>query len=325
MPTKKPLLTFQEMLTNLRGRSDWQSLPDIRLAMWPRQVSFSDDISDPRLFNSRYLESRVFAGKMAFALYLLCGAFLTSFVFSVYFIWWTTDAGATPYEALADVWVIVLFSVLMGLFARVLLKLEPACVRFNRQAQVVHIYDGPNRATTVAWRDVHPFTEFSPSADGKFAIRLIFQTGPTDLAMASGALDIGDESAMLDNLTRLEFLRRYMAEGLAAVQPDPLSTLYKPSGFTKPVTLKDDGVLTFLFAKFVILPAYFLAGGPLIDRYLLRRADNLQWPAEVERLCAPDADLSDYDITPVLAHKHHFYRFDGRGTGVVDIEGNLLG
>ncbi|CAB3849845.1 hypothetical protein LMG26686_01901 [Achromobacter mucicolens] len=325
MSNQNALLTFQEMLSNLRARSDWQSLPDIRLAMWPGQVSFSDDLSDPRMFNERYVESRVFAGKMAFVLYLLCGAFLTSSAFILYFVWWTLDEGGTAYEALADSWVIVLLSALTGWLAGVLLKLEPACVRFNRQAQVVHIYDGPSKATTVAWRDVHPFTEFSTSADGKFAIRLVFQTGPADLAMASGAFDIGDESAMIDNLTRLEFLRRYMAEGLTAVQPDPQRIPCKPSGFTKSVTLKEDGVLSFLLAKFFVFPAYCLAGGPFIDRYLLRRASLLQWPAEVERLCAPDADLSGYDTTPVRPHKHHFYRFDGRGIEIVGNDGNAIG
>ncbi|WP_156403488.1 hypothetical protein [Achromobacter sp. Root170] len=41
------------MLANLKARPDWQALPDIRIAMWPQQVSFCDDISDERLFNGR--------------------------------------------------------------------------------------------------------------------------------------------------------------------------------------------------------------------------------------------------------------------------------
>ncbi len=53
MPHPKPLLTFQQMLANLKARPDWLALPDIRIAMWPQQISFCDDISDERLFNGR--------------------------------------------------------------------------------------------------------------------------------------------------------------------------------------------------------------------------------------------------------------------------------
>ncbi|MFD4841068.1 hypothetical protein ACFWP0_26440, partial [Achromobacter sp. NPDC058515] len=67
-----PRLTFEQLLANARKRPDWQQLPDIRIAMWPGQVSFSDDLSDENLFNERYLESRVFVGKLAFVLYLVC-------------------------------------------------------------------------------------------------------------------------------------------------------------------------------------------------------------------------------------------------------------
>ncbi|MFD4841067.1 hypothetical protein ACFWP0_26435, partial [Achromobacter sp. NPDC058515] len=141
----------------------------------------------------------------------------------------------------------------------------------------------------------------------------------------SGAFDIGDESALVDNLTRLEFLRRYMAEGLSAVQPDPQRTLYKPSGFTKAVTLKEDGLLTFLFARLVVMPGYYLAGGPLIDRYLIHRAASAQWPAEVERLCAPGADLSGYDTTPVQARKDIYHRFNGQGFDLVNLKGEVVG
>lgn len=95
MSNQNALLTFQEMLSNLRARSDWQSLPDIRLAMWPGQVSFSDDLSDRSLFNERYIESRIFVGKLAFVLYLVSGAFI--FTTSA-FVWlmfdWISGGGS---------------------------------------------------------------------------------------------------------------------------------------------------------------------------------------------------------------------------------------
>ncbi|WP_313691924.1 hypothetical protein, partial [Achromobacter mucicolens] len=76
MTELQPIHSFDQMLNNLKRRSDWQQLPDIRLAMWPGQVSFSDDLSDRSLFNERYIESRIFVGKLAFVLYLVSGAFI---------------------------------------------------------------------------------------------------------------------------------------------------------------------------------------------------------------------------------------------------------
>ncbi|SIT06265.1 hypothetical protein [Achromobacter sp. MFA1 R4] len=325
MANSPPLLNFEQMLANLKRRSDWQQLPDIRVAMWPGQVSFSDDLSDKHLFNDRYLESRVSVGKMAFVLYLVCGAFLATFIPVGISIISAAVRGKSAIEIISDDWIIALFSVLMFCLGYALSRITPSCVRFNRQAQVVHIYGGPNKATTAPWRDVYPFTEFSASADGKFSLNLVFRTGPTDLAMASGAFDIGDESALVDNLTRLEFLRRYMAEGLSAVQPDPQRTLHKPSGFTKAVNFKDDGLIDFLLARLVVMPGYYLAGGPLIDRYLIRRAASAQWPDEVERLCAPGADLSGYDTTPVEARKDIYHRFNGHGFDLVNLRGEVVG
>lgn len=321
MPSNKPLVTSQQMLANLETRSNWQPLPDIRIAMRPLQVSFSDE----QVFNERYIESRVFAGKAAFLLYLLCGATLASLVCFAYDGWLSHSAGHTLYKFLSKSWILLTFAAFTGLLAGVLLKLEPICIRFNRQAQVVHIYKGPKNAATVLWRDVHPFTEFSTSADGKFGLNLVFQTGPTTLAMARGAFDIGDESALVDNLTRLEFLRRYMANGLPAIQPDPERTPYRPSGFSKAATFQEDGLFTYLFAILLVTPGYYLAGGPLIDRYLVRRSANLQWPEEVERLCAPGADLTGYDATPVQACKDVFHRFNGREFDLVNRQGEVIG
>lgn len=143
--------------------------------------------------------------------------------------------------------------------------------------------------------------------------------------MTSGAFDVADESALVSNLTRLEFLRRYMAGGLSSIQPDPRCVSTQPSGFTPRVMLKNDGLIDFLIAKFVVLPAYLLAGGPLIDRYLLRHAADAQWPSEVERLCAPGADLSGYDTAPVQAHEHVYHRFNGRGFDLVNSQGEVIG
>lgn len=316
--------SFDQMLNDLKTAPDWQRLPDIRIAMSPDQVSFGDDLSDTKMFNDRYVESHVFIGKMAFSLYGTCSAFVVTSTFSAIAI--TLDVLAK--KSLGDIiflnGILVAFSALMFAMTYFFSRLEPVCVRFNRQAQLVHIYRSPGVADTAEWREVHPFTKFRPSGEGSFSLKFVFRTGPSDWEIVPGAFDFGDESCLVENLLRLEFLRRYMAEGLSAIQPDPARTHYEPSGFSKPVTLKEDGLLALLFARLVALPGYYLGCGPLIDRYLLRRAANLQWPAEVERLCASGADLSDYDTMPVQAHKKIFYRFNGQDLDLVDIDGNVL-
>jgi hypothetical protein len=325
MPKLQSDPSFDRMLTDLKSAPDWQQLPDIRVAMSPDHVSFGDDVSDTTMFNERYIESHVFIGKMAFALYGTCGAFVVTSAFSATAIMFDVLAKKSLGEIIFLNGILVAFSALMATMTFFFSKLEPVCVRFNRQAQLVHIYRSPGKADTAAWREVHPFTKFRPSGEGSFSLKLVFRTGPADWEIVPGAFDFGDEACLAENLLRLEFLRRYMAEGLSAIQPDPTRTRYKPSGFSKAVTLKEDGLLALLFAKFVALPGYYLGCGPLIDRYLLRRAANVQWPAEVERLCAPGADLSGYDTTPVQAHKKIFHRFNGRDLDLVDINGNVLG
>ncbi len=325
MTELQPTHSFDEMLANLKAAPDWQQLPDIRLSMSPQHVTFVDDVSDKKMFNERYMESHVFVGKMAFALYGTCGAFVaTSTVLAIAI---THDVLAK--KSLGDIafqyGIMVVFAVLMVALAYFFGRSEPACVRFNRQAQLVHIYQSPGKAITAAWREVHPFTKFRPPGEGSFSLKLVFRIGTADWVVAPGAFDFGDDSSLSDNLLRLEFLRRYMAEGLGSIQPDPARGAYKPSGFSKAVTLKDDHLITVLFAKLVALPGYYLAGGPLIDRYLLRRAANLQWPAEVEQLCAHGANLSGYDTTPVQANKSIFHRFNGQGFDLVDINGTVLG
>ena len=330
MPDPKPTSTFEEMLAGLKRSPKWQQLPDISVAMWPDHASFADDLSDTNHFNERYIESRLSVGKAAFLLYLYSGGFLLGLAVT---IWGGYDEilrifglRHEGYEFSWAFFIVMLFTATLGV---VILRLHPGVVRFNRQAQLVHIYYShqsgrTGKVTTVPWREAYPFTQFSSYGDGKFSIRLIMRTGPEDLVSIPGAFDISDEQSLSDNLSRLEFLRRYMAEGLSAVQPDPERTPYKPSGFTKPVTLSD-GLFEFLLAKLIVTPSYYLVGGPLIDRYLIRRAARTRWPAEVERLCAPGTDLSDYDTTPVETRRDVFYRFNGQGFDLVNRQGDVVG
>lgn len=313
-------LSFEQMLTELKKDPNWRPLPDIRSAMAPHQVSFADDLSDTALFNERYVESRVFAGKLAFALRLTCTAGLASSIILALTIINSALAGRSWEEILSLNWMLSLLTALLFVLAYRLSTIEPVYVRFNRQAQLVHIYRGANKAVTAPWREVHPFTQCGASGRARFSLRLVFRTGPSDLEVVSGAFDIADESALAGNLLRLEFLRRYMAEGLSAVQPDLARTVRNPGGLGRPATGGDG-----LPEKRVIRAGYYLTGGFWIDRYLLRRAANFQWPEEVQRLCAPGADLSAYDPTPVHARTDAYHRLTGNGFEMVGMDGNVIG
>lgn len=321
---KEHALSFDQMLTNLKKDPDWRPLPDIRSALAPQQVSFADDLSDTTLFNERYLESRNFDGKMARALRLAFAGCLASSIILAVTIVHAALAGRSWGEIVALNGMPALFSVLLFVAAWRIGRIEPVYVRFNRQAQLVHIYRGPNQAVTAAWREVHPFSRFSASGHGKFSLRLVFRTGPSDLEVVSGAFDMADEATMAGNLLRLEFLRRYMAEGLTAVQPDPARTVHQPGGVTPPAT-GEGGRRGDLFKRVVMRPGHYLTGGCWIDRYLRRRAANIRWPDEVERLCAPHADLTAHDTTPVPARKGVYHCFNGKGFDVVDTDGNVSG
>lgn len=317
---KENALSFEQMLAKLKNDPKWRPLPDIQSAMAPHQVSFADDLSDTALFNERFVESHVFVGKLALALRLTCTAGLATSIILAVTITHSVLAGRSWQEIASLNGMLTLLSASLFVMAYRFCKIEPVYVRFNRQAQLVHIYRGGRQAVSAPWRDVHPFTKLSASGRGRFSLKLVFRTGPSDLEVASGAFDIGDEAGMAANLLRLEFLRRYMAEGLSSIQPDPARTLRKPGGFGPPAT-KNGGLLK----KRVVRPGYYLTGGFWIDGYLRRRAANIPWPDEVQRLCAPGADLSAYDTTPVPARKNVYHRFNGNGFDVIGIDGNVNG
>ncbi|RQP29430.1 hypothetical protein DF156_25875 [Burkholderia ubonensis] len=125
-------------------------------------------------------------------------------------------------------------------------------------------------------------------------------------------------------MDRLEFIRRYMEHGLEAIQPDEqmrrLGRVRKPSGFLRS-TPNPDWWNLYVGRPFMHL-LYWCATGPLIDWWVARKRATLRWPEEVERLCAPDADLSAFDTTPVKSRTDIFYRYAGdRGYELVDAKG----
>jgi|SRR5699024_7223168 len=209
-------------------------------------------------------------------------------------------------------------------------------MRLNRQAQVIHIVEGKNTYYHVPWKNIRPFTYHDrsnrlilghPLPDEqreKFeedSLERLYGKEPPHLGIE---LSAGDNTGIFDNLHRLEFIRRYMELGVEGikppegVEPKKMTTQVLTPRIYKFKTLGD-----FLFWCFSAA-MYWPAGGPLIDRWVRYEARKFKWPEEVERLCAPDADLTGFDTRPVRPSEVLFYRFTGYDFELVDADGKKL-
>lgn len=312
---------FAERIEQMDHRADWGRLPSLDTAMHPARAVFSDDLSDSRMCNDRFIESRVVAGNMSSALCIIGGMhnlMLASFI--AVFI----DEGEISLFLLGAY---LLFGVgfCLNLIRFMIQKMTSGFVRFNRQAQLVHIWPGVDglEPRSIPWRDAVPFTNFvGMSIAGGNLLYFLFPT-PEEVwdsglpIRASGALRFGDGS-LAGNLERLEFLRRYMAHGLDAVRPECERTSMALSGY-EPAPMESEGPLGWLF--FLGNRAiYYFGGGPLIDRWIRHVTNRFEWPDEVNRLCAEGADLSNIDVTPLATRPDVFYRYGGIGNPIVYVD-----
>ncbi len=60
-----------EVIEEYRNKSTNIELPPPNMQKLPSQASFSDDISDDKLFNDRFIESHISEGMSAFPIYLM--------------------------------------------------------------------------------------------------------------------------------------------------------------------------------------------------------------------------------------------------------------
>jgi len=319
---------FAERTNNMDLRSDWGRLPPMDIPMHPSQVAFTDDLTDSRFCNERFIESRVAEGNISAGLSII-GTMHNIFFFGsiAYFV---TERTFSYILLIAY----LLFGVAFCLnMIRLMIKVIPlSFVRFNRQAQLVHRWGGGKgnlQMLSLPWREAVPFTNLvGASMGGSTLLNLLFPTpdGIEDIGQpiaVSGALRFGD-GGITGNLDRLEFLRRYMAHGLGAVQPRADLYTSKLTGYD-PVPAPDGGIFYWFF-YLGNRSIYYFGGGPLISLLIRRAVDNYRWPEEVERLCAEGADLSGIDTTPVEAHPNLFYRYGGVTKPViyVDAQGREL-
>ncbi|AYQ36809.1 hypothetical protein BLA9940_04885 [Burkholderia aenigmatica] len=288
----KKTLSFDEGIARWIKRSDIAPMEPVNLAMWKGDAEFENDISDRELFNERFIETRFGDGTSADLMYLLSMQHTISVVVIVASIF----TGDWFWELLL-VYPVVNVVFFMGMWA---LTKPSTRIRFNRQAQSVHVVDRDGQAITLHWRDVQPLFRLMPP--GRVALQLAFPppVGVTSRVIdgvlwLNGEFDKLDSSGIGSAALRFEFIRRYMEEGLDAIQPTAdLDEYRKPSPPSR-------------------LNSFYWPGlGPLIDRWANYHLSKFRWPEEVERLCAPNADLSGYDTTPVASDRIIFYRYDVR-------------
>ena len=209
-------------------------------------------------------------------------------------------------------------------------------VRFNRQAQCIHIFWNKDTAITFPWKSAVPFSVIGQTASGHHSLIFLCEIpknafeGSEHLSVMEvpGAFDSGDHS-MSGNLDRLEFIRRYMEKGLEAIQPSKESVeggyTKVPSGHLKEVTLKNYGLFTNIFHILFAKPGYYFATGWLVDKWIAKRVSRYKWPEDVQKLCAEGADVSTLDTNVITPRDDLFYgHIQGQFT-YLDRKGNEVG
>lgn len=285
-------LSFEEGINIWKKRGDTAEMEPVNLAMWPGDAQFGNDISDSFLFNERFIESQLRQDELLDDTYMVsmwhtfCFVSVAAYIITNASLWYLVF----PY---------LLFSSFFFLSMAALTR-PGGRIRFNRQAQLVQTVDGSGNVVSVPWRDVQPFLWLRMHA--RVGLRLGFPPPPDNKAniyeqdgvlWVDGRFDALDDGHVVFAALRFEFIRRYMEEGLDAIQPTADLPAYK-----KPSRMPRDPFF------------YWVGFGPLIDRWAAHHAARFRWPDEVERLCAEGADLSANDTTPVASNKHIFYRYD---------------
>lgn len=295
----------------LRARLRHAELPSLRYAMWPGDFRTDLDVSE---FNERYI-TIPFPELFIFLLYLASGWHTAALIFVATMIWME---GILGWSLLLGYMFLSIPAIGMMVFSYLALRL-PAPI-FDRQAQVIHKYHA-GRVIHVPWQDIRPFLNFNvigkaltfyskmpqvvrQCSEQPFAKRFLARNEPF---LGCGALlDPLDNITVEDNLQRLEFMRRYMEEGLSAVQPDPNITPRRP----KHHPMKRARAEGFTLHRLFMEACYWFGLGPLVDLWVKWLRSKAVWPEEVQRLCEPGADLSGFDTQPIHPDPNVFYRYD---------------
>lgn len=327
---------FEAQLDGLRQNSEYSELPGLDISMWPEDIIFRDDLEEDKYYNKIYIDHRI--DKPSRFRFLIEIMFFFHNVSIVIFLYELFSGGSLSF---GEVFVLSILPVVSWvLFLTEWFGARTGGVRFNRQAQMVHIGQ-VGGAISVPWKSVKPFFNhgvhggdlrlFFPwpnvmiKHDGtKESFRYKDDKKPLTIYGAMDWRDTGIDGSLL----RLEFYRRFMEEGYEAVQPDPekvgKNAIRPPSEVQQ--SQPEHGVLLHWILTPITKLGNFLAGGPLIDWFLRQQAQKFKWPEEIERLCTPGANLSGIDTTLVKPRKDIFYRPRGLdGIELVNARGQRIG
>jgi hypothetical protein len=326
-----PRAEFEAQCAALNERQDYAALPPIDIAMEHGQFAKFDDLSDEQCFNDRFVEPQ---WQCAASLVAQMGGGAVSLSVVLLFVVAPIFDGEIRWGYL---WVLLGTCLFAWFFIALAGSGESIRTRFNRQAQLVHVYDG-DALINLPWRDVVPFVELGSD----YRLRLLFPNPYLQMAYRKESIirsayrygyeisrefDSGDHVFMGEALERLEFIRRYMEDGIQAVHADEDNVrsglARKPEGRYRASTRPSmSGPLERLVFRRIDTLCYWLSFGPLINRWLEHKASQFRWPDEVERLCAPGADLSAYDTRPVKSRANVYYRYEGMDKGIVFVDKN---
>lgn len=339
------LSAFHAVVEKEKRRSNVGELPPLDIAMWPEDVFCDIDVSDPNMFNNRFIElpmetrsnwvERFFWGMhnmgviIAIAAALSFKSPLTGFVL----VYGVNLVMTGPFIFALTFWA--------G-------RQKSGTTRFNRQAQLVHVGNGDGTVAHVPWRQVRSL--MSLGVAGPSALRLCaprpralreeeclrLERNPSakSLDELAGPYQIPatlhylDHASIYSNLQRLEFFRRYMEDGIKAIQPHPEAIrqglVEKPMVECPVDHAKHGGLLSRYLYYPIIMLWHFFCLGPWLDRRARWRAEGFTWPEEVENLCGPNPDLTGLDTRPVRSRKDVYYKPDAYGYRLVNRHGMTL-
>lgn len=255
------LASFYVQLDKEVHRKKLLPLPGLDIAMWPEAVRCDIDISDSQKFNDRFIELPHETRAIGFEKWFI-GAhnlFLSIIVMAYCidkgpWLWWRplTDYGIVALLLLPPIYFFTF---------RIFRNVTSGGTRYNRQAQLVHIDDGLGRVAHIPWRQVVPFVSIgvapaslvrlcAPVAQARKLYEKVLEIGRDDVdylrSLSESREPFGvpinmselDHINLRRNLQRLEFLRRYMSDGIAAIQPHPelvaAGLVEKPGDYDNP-------------------------------------------------------------------------------------------
>lgn len=345
------LSDFHSLLEKEIRRQKLIGLPGLDIAMWPNAVDCDIDVSNPEKFNDRFIELPSETRASGFEKWFIAAHNL---LFSTILItsffdprsWWSS---LVTYGIVAVIFWPLIYFVTFRLGS----EGSSGGVRYNRQAQLVHIDDGQGHVSHIPWRHVVPFVSIgvgpaslmrlcAPQPHAYSAYYDVLAIGHDDaererlqsLRELIGPFNVRVSMTEIDhvnvrrNLQRLEFLRRYMSDGIAAIQPNPQRVasgrLVRPEDYDNPRNILAGGWV----AKFLLYPLdrafHYFTFGPWLDKRARACVERFKWTQEVVDLCGPNPDLRGLDTRPIKPRTDIFYRPEGFTFAILNAHGDPI-